>query len=394
MINFLRRLKRLLNNSNFMKIIKPFSLLVKPVSASCNLRCEYCFYIDHLDYVKKGDKPVMSDETLEKMISAYMQVGLPEYSFTWQGGEPTLAGLDFFKRAVELQKQYAPPGSKISNSLQTNATLIDQPLAEFFTKNNFLLGVSLDGPKAIHDKFRLTVSGKPTHSMVMQGINQLNRAKTEFNILCLVNSDNVKKPRELYKYYRDKGFGFLQFIPCVEYDEKGNLTHYSVSGLQWGKFLCEIFDIWYRKDSRRVSIRHFDSVLNLLVLNRYTQCTMDKDCRQYFAVEYDGGIYPCDFYVEKELKLGSIDKSSWEEVSINPLYEDFGKRKGQWNSHCNSCKWLQLCHGDCQKMRGPDNNPEALSILCEGWQMFYNHTMERFEKLALSIKEQQSYFQE
>ncbi|MCK5673035.1 MAG: SPASM domain-containing protein, partial [Spirochaetales bacterium] len=144
----------------------------------------------------------------------------------------------------------------------------------------------------------------------------------------------------------------------------------------------------------RVSIRHFDSVLNLLVLNRYTQCTMDKDCRQYFAVEYDGGIYPCDFYVEKELKLGSIDLSSWKEVSTDPIYEDFGKRKGQWNSHCNSCKWLQLCHGDCQKMRGPDNNPEALSILCEGWQMFYNHTMERFEKLALSIKEQQSYFQE
>ena len=390
----MRRLKRLLNNSIFMNRIKPFSLLIKPVSASCNLRCEYCFYIDHLDYIKEGDKPVMSDATLEKMISGYMGMALEEYNFNWQGGEPTIPGLKFFERVVELQKQYAPSNAKVSNSLQTNATLIDQPMAEFFVKNNFLLGVSLDGPKANHNKFRLTERGNPTHSKVMQGINHLRRAKTEFNILCLVNSDNVKTPKELYRYYREKGFSFLQFIPCVEYDEKGDLTHYSIDGRQWGEFLCEIFDIWYRKDSRRVSIRHFDSVLNYLVMNRYTQCIMDKDCRQYFVVEYDGGIYPCDFFVKKELELGNIYTSSWEEALISPLYEDFGKRKGQWNSRCNSCKWLQLCHGDCRKMRGPDNNPSTLSTLCEGWQMFYNHTMERFEKLAQSIKEQKPYLQE
>ncbi len=377
-----------------MNRIRPFSLLIKPVSASCNLRCEYCFYIGHLDYIKEDDKPVMSDATLEKMISTYMQMVLPEYSFTWQGGEPTLAGLEFFKRAVDLQKQYAPSNVKINNSLQTNATLIDQPLAEFFTKNNFLLGVSLDGPKLIHDKFRLTVDGKPTHGKVMQGINYLRRAKTEFNILCLVNSENVTKPKDLYKYYREKGFLFLQFIPCVEYDEKGNLTHYSINGRQWGEFLCEIFDIWYRKDSSRVYIRHFDSVLNYLVLNRYAQCTMDKDCRQYFVVEYDGGIYPCDFFVKKELELGNIHTSSWEEALANPVYEDFGKRKGQWNSRCNSCKWLQLCHGDCRKMRGPDNNPGTLSILCEGWQIFYSYTMERFEKLAQTIRDRNIQFKE
>ncbi|MCF6360586.1 MAG: radical SAM protein, partial [Cyclobacteriaceae bacterium] len=145
-----------------MNKIKPFSLLIKPSSAACNLRCEYCFYIDHLNYIKEGDKPVMSDVVLEKMISSYMKMALPAYNFTWQGGEPTISGLDFFNRAVELQKKYAPPNAKINNSLQTNATLIDQPMAEFFTKYNFLLGVSLDGPKAIHNKFRLTISGKPT----------------------------------------------------------------------------------------------------------------------------------------------------------------------------------------------------------------------------------------
>ncbi len=377
-----------------MNKIKPFSLLIKPSSAACNLRCEYCFYIDHLNYIKEGDKPVMSDVVLEKMISSYMKMALPAYNFTWQGGEPTISGLDFFNRAVELQKKYAPPNAKINNSLQTNATLIDQPMAEFFTKYNFLLGVSLDGPKAIHNKFRLTISGKPTHSAVMQGINHLRRAKTEFNILCLVNSENVKTPKELYKYYREKGFSFLQFIPCVEYDERGDLTHYSINGRQWGEFLCEIFDIWYRKDTRRVSIRHFDSVLNYLVMNRYTQCIMDKDCRQYFVVEYDGGIYPCDFYVEKGLKLGSIDTISWDEALTDSIYEDFGKLKGEWNSRCNSCEWLQLCHGDCQKMRGSDNNPGTLSTLCEGWQIFYNHTMEKFEKLAQSIRDHSPNSQE
>ncbi len=371
-----------------MNRIKPFSLLVKPASAACNLRCEYCFYIDHLNYIKKDDKPAMSEETLEKMISSYMKLPLPEYSFGWQGGEPTMMGLDFFKKAVEFQKQYAPPNARISNGLQTNATLIDQPMASFFAEHNFLLGVSLDGFREVHNKFRLTIDGKPTHSRVMQGINHLQKAKAEFNILCLVNSENVDKPRELYKYYREKGFNFLQFIPCVEYDEKEGLTHYSITGEQWGQFLCENFDIWFRKDTRRVSIRHFDSVLNYLVMGRYTECTMDKDCRQYFVVEYDGGIYPCDFFVEKDLKLGNIDTTSWEEALTSPIYEEFGKKKSGWNSKCSSCEWLKICHGDCQKMRGPDAMPDTLSTLCEGWKIFYSHTMKRFEQLAQSIKEE------
>ncbi len=371
-----------------MNKIKPFSLLIKPASAACNIRCEYCFYIDHLNYIKKGDKPAMTYKTLEKMISGYMKLPLPEYSFGWQGGEPTIMGLDFFKKVVELQNQYAPTNARISNGLQTNATLIDKPMAEYFAEHNFLLGVSLDGPKDIHNKFRLTIDGKPTHNKVMQGINHLRNAKAEFNILCLVNSENVGKPKEVYKYFKEKGFNFLQFIPCVEYDKKGNLTHYSITGKQWGKFLCGIFDIWYRKDTRKISIRHFDSVLNYKVMGRYTECTMDKDCRQYFVVEYDGGIYPCDFFVEKDLHLGNIDTSSWEETLHSPLYEKFGKKKSQWNKECNSCEWLNICNGDCPKMRGSEMRPDSLSTLCEGWKTFYSHTMERFNLLAQSIKEE------
>ncbi len=378
------------NHGKLINKIKPFSLLIKPSSAACNIRCEYCFYIDHLNHIKEGDKPAMTYKTLEKMISGYMKLPLKELSFGWQGGEPTIMGLDFFKKAVDFQKQYAPTGATISNSLQTNAILIDKPMAEFFAENNFLLGVSLDGPNKVHNRYRLTIDGKPTHSKVMDGINNLRNAKAEFNILCLVNSENVDKPRELYKYYKEKGFSFLQFIPCVEYDENGNLTHYSITGKQWGKFLCDIFDIWFRKDTKKVSIRHFDSVLNYMILGHYTECTMDKDCRQYFVVEYDGGIYPCDFFVKKELLLGNVNSANdqiWESVLTNSHYEIFGGKKRKWNKKCSTCKWLKLCHGDCQKMRGPNANPDTLSTLCEGWEIFYEHTMERFENLAQSIKE-------
>ncbi len=369
-----------------MSSAKPFSLLIKPASAACNLRCEYCFYIDHLDYIKQGEKPEMSADNLEKLISGYMKIPMPEYNFVWQGGEPTLLGIGFFQKAVDLQRRFLPEGSRVNNAVQTNATLIDKPMAQFFAANNFLVGVSLDGPEKYHDSYRVTAAGNPTHRMVLRGIQYLKEAGAEFNILVLVNSRNVKNPVELYKYFRNKRFNFLQFIPCVEFDEQGELTHYSITGKEWGEFLNGVFDIWYRKDTRRVSIRHFDSVLNYLVLGQYTSCTMDRDCRQYFVVEYDGGIFPCDFFVNKELNLGNINSTSWTSALENPLYGDFGKRKLGFNKKCRNCRWLSLCNGDCQKMRGAHADPEHLSVLCEGWQTFYDHTMERFEKLADTLR--------
>ncbi len=370
-----------------MKRTPPFSLLIKPASASCNLRCKYCFYIEHLQYIKKGDSPAMTSETLEKLISTYLSLSMNEYTFAWQGGEPTILGLDFFKKVVELQHTYAPRGAVVTNTIQTNGTLITKPLAEFFAEHNFLIGVSLDGPKPLHDTYRLTASGGPTHSMVMKGISILRTAHAEFNILCLVNAENIKNPRTLYKYFHEKNFRFLQFIPCVEFLPDGRLTSYSITGKQWGEFLCKIFDLWYRKDTKKVSIRHFDAVLNYLVFGRYTQCTMAADCRQYLVVEYDGGIFPCDFFVKKELQLGNIHTSSWEDILHSSLYRAFGERKSRWNIQCSTCEWLPLCHGDCQKMRGPHARPDTLSVLCEGWQMFYRYTAERFKILADSIRQ-------
>lgn len=366
--------------------MKPFSLLIKPASADCNLRCNYCFYIKHLDTVNKT--PRMSYEVLEKLISSYMQTNQENnYAFGWQGGEPLLMGLKFFQNTIELQKEFAPPGATVSNGLQTNGTLITVPFAKFFNEYKFLLGVSLDGPSYIHDYYRKSLGKKPTHYLVMRGIQRLKQNNVEFNILILVNNENIKKSREVYQYLLKNSFNFQQYIPCVEFDEDGQPTPFSISGEEWGNFLCELFDIWYKEDKGRISIRIFDSILEYLVYGRYSICHMGNDCRQYFVVEYDGSIYPCDFYVQQNLKLGNILTDTWDDLIESPIYKTFGQNKALWNSQCHKCQFVNYCHGDCQKFRlGDIKSPKTISQLCKGWKKFYSHTLPRFKMIATRIK--------
>ncbi|MFX0070887.1 MAG: anaerobic sulfatase maturase [Candidatus Hermodarchaeota archaeon] len=366
--------------------MKPFSLLIKPASADCNLRCEYCFYIDHLEMVDKT--PRMSDEVLEKMISSYMKTDQNgNYAFGWQGGEPTIMGLDFFKKVVELQKKYGPPGAAVSNGLQTNGILITDEMARFFSEYKFLVGVSLDGPPHLHDYYRKTISRKPTHSLVMRGIENLRKKNVEFNILILINNKTVKKPLEIYQYFKDQGFYYHQYIPCVEYDENSNPLPYSINGEDWGVFLCKLFDEWIKEDIYKVSIRLFDSILEYLIYGRYNVCVMNKNCCQYFVVEYNGNVYPCDFFVREDLLLGNIMTESWEDFLNSPVYNHFGNQKSVWNKACDLCPFLNFCHGDCQKIRvGGNDSSKTLSILCKGWKKFYAHTLPHFETLANKIK--------
>ena len=366
--------------------MKKFSLLIKPASADCNLRCLYCFYIDHLKDVKKT--PRMSDEVLEALISSYMKTDQEKhYVFGWQGGEPTLMGYEFYKRVVELQEAYAPPNSMISNGIQTNGTLITEKLANLFSEYKFLLGVSLDGPPKFHDIYRRTFSGHSTHSLVMRGINILRKYGVEFNILILVNNENVHHAKEIYDYLKKRGFYYHQYIPCVEFDENNQLLPYSINGEEWGNFLCDLFDEWIETDINKVSIRLFDSVIEYLVNGTLNVCYMDKDCRQYFVVEYDGSVYPCDFFVRKDLLLGNILNDTWKELLNSPIYKNFGKQKAIWNKECYHCSYLNLCHGDCQKFRpGQDRNPDSLSILCKGWKKFFTHALSRFKLIAREIQ--------
>ncbi|MBD3314642.1 MAG: anaerobic sulfatase maturase [Chitinivibrionales bacterium] len=372
--------------------MKPFSLLIKPVSADCNLRCEYCFYLDHSSLYPQTKVHRMSDAVLEKMISSYMATPQPQYAFGWQGGEPTLMGVDFFKRVIELQKKHGRPGSSVANGLQTNATLIDDEMARLFAEYHFLCGVSLDGPAAIHDRFRKNGAGAGSHAQVLRGIQHLQNNGTEFNILTLVSSANVNRAREVYEYLRDRGFHYHQYIPCVEFGESGTLLPFAVDGKQWGDFLCEIFDIWYKTDTRIVSIRLFDSILTYLVDGIYNICHMGRNCNQYFVVEYNGDIYPCDFFVEKSLLIGNVADITWEQASDVKVYHTFGKQKTLWNTQCSGCAYAAYCSGDCLKHRLPQSggDPKTLSVLCAGWKQFYAHALPGFQQLAEQIHRERS----
>ncbi len=366
--------------------MKPFSLLIKPASADCNLRCEYCFYIDHLE--EGTNAPRMSDETLEILIKSYMNTNqYNNYSFGWQGGEPTLMGLKFFEKVVEFQKKYGTPGAAVSNGLQTNGTLITEEMAKLFGKYKFLLGVSLDGPPYLHDYYRKTLGQTPTHSLVMRGIEILKKQNVEFNILILVNNKTVKKAREIYQYMKSQGFFYHQYIPCIEFDKNNKPHSYSITGKEWGTFLCELFDEWIKEDMYKISIRLFDSILEYLVYGRYNVCFMNNNCCQYFVVEYDGNVYPCDFFVRKDLLLGNLKTGTWDGFLKSPLYLRFGRQKVNWNEYCNNCPYLNLCHGDCQKFRiGGSKSSRTLSLLCKGWRMFYAHTLTQFKRIAQQIR--------
>ncbi|HEB10756.1 MAG TPA: anaerobic sulfatase maturase [Spirochaetales bacterium] len=387
-----------------------FSLLIKPASADCNLRCAYCFYLERCSLYGQTKRHRMSRDVLERIISSYMTTEQTQYSFGWQGGEPTLMGIDFFEKVVALQKKYGKAGAVVGNGVQTNATLIDDSLASFFESYNFLLGVSLDGPEKLHNTYRVSATGRGTHNRVVKSIQTLKKHSVEFNILTAVNSANVKKASEVYHYLLDNNLFFHQYIPIVEFGDNGESLPFSIRGGEWGEFLCTLFDEWVKFDVRRVSIRLFDAVLNLLVDSVRVVCTMGSNCCQYFVVEYNGDIYPCDFFVDSNKLLGNICSSDWQQLLESTAYRNFGARKSRLNSNCIECPYLQLCAGDCLKHRfypsleerqssraagkrtetqeetQEGEGPDTLSWLCEGWKMFYKHSLPAFRRMAREVQ--------
>ncbi len=371
--------------------MRPFSLLVKPASADCNLRCRYCFYLDRCDLYPESKRHRMSNDVLDQMIRTFLATDQPQHSFGWQGGEPTLMGLDFFKHVIELQQRHGRPGVAVSNGLQTNTTLIDDAWAEHLYRCNFLVGVSLDGPPEVHDRYRVFVDGRGAHADVMKGLACLKRNRVEYNVLTLVSQSNVRRPRETYHYLCDDlGVAFHQYIECVEFDRNGALMPFAVSGVEWGDFLCGVYDEWLAcDDTRRISIRLFDSLLAMMVDGVANVCAMGQDCRQYLVVEHNGDIYPCDFFVRPELKLGNIMTDSWEDLLASPAYAAFGARKRAWNAKCADCRYLQFCAGCCPKNRpGHGADPSRLSTLCDGWMQFYDHAIPGLQRLAGDVRQE------
>lgn len=348
------------------------SLLIKPASAVCNLDCAYCFYLDReADPYKALPARRMDDETLERLVDSYLFYSYPNSTFAFQGGEPTLAGLRFFEKLVRFQERYGRNGQNVSNSLQTNATLIDDAWCELFRSYNWLLGVSIDGPEEINDLYRYNKEGRGTWKKVIHGIETLQKNKVEFNCLCVLSQANVGKARELYKFYKSLGVTNIQFIPLAEFDGSGNALPYTIDGSQYGRFLCELFDVWW-PDRRKVRIRFFDNLAEALAGQKPGTCTMHETCDSYVVVEYNGDVYPCDFFVESGWKLGNVVLDSWSEIARRQRRYSFAAKKTLNHPECQVCEYQSICHGGCPKFRsGPRGRFEDLDHFCAAYKMIY-----------------------
>jgi uncharacterized protein len=352
------------------------SLLIKPASAVCNLDCEYCFYLDRdADPYKALPARRMSEETLERLVDTYLFYSYPQSVFAFQGGEPTLAGLAFFERLVALQQQYGRGGQAVSNSLQTNAVLLDQNWCELFRSYSWLLGVSLDGPEDVNDRFRFNKERRGTWKRVMESITLLKKNSVDFNILCVLSQANVDRPKELYRFYRSIGIDNLQFIPLAEFDGAGNPLPFTISPEQYGRFLCEVFELWW-PERRKVRIRMFDNIAEALAGQKPGNCTMHETCDSYVVVEYNGDVYPCDFFVESGWKLGNITLDSWTEIARRARRYSFASKKTLAHPECQVCEYQSICHGGCPKFRhGPQRRFEDLDYFCQAYKMIFGKSV-------------------
>ncbi len=348
------------------------SLLIKPASAVCNLDCSYCFYLDReADPYKELPARRMSDETLERLVETYLFYSYPQSIFAFQGGEPTLAGLPFFEKLVALQQRHGRGGQAVSNALQTNAVLLDDSWAQFFRSYQWLLGVSLDGPEDINDRYRFNKAGHGTWRRVMQSIECLQKARAEFNILCVLSQANVERPKEIYRFYRSQGFDNIQYIPLAEFHPDGSPMEFTITPEQYGRFLVETFELWW-PERRKVRVRFFDNIAEALAGQKPGSCTMHETCDSYCVVEYNGDIYPCDFFVEGGWKLGNVNEDSWTEVARRSRRYAFAQKKTLGHPECQACEYSSICHGGCPKFRhGPQRRFEDLDYFCQAYKMIY-----------------------
>ena len=362
------------------------SFLIKPASSSCNMRCTYCFYADVSEHRETQNFGIMSEETAEVVITRAFEAARRQITFAFQGGEPTLAGLDFFENWVRLTQKHNTNNLPVHFAIQTNGLVIDQEWAKFFHTNQFLVGISLDGPKEIHDHYRILADGKGSYKQVMQGTTWLEKEDVEFNILSVVNQTVAKHPTKVYNFFKKQGFKYLQFIPCL--DELGQVqgtNPLSVTSERYGKFLVQLFDLWYRdwKSGSPVSIRMFDNILQILLTGRPESCDMNGYCTVNAVVEADGSVYPCDFYVTDLWKLGNLHDSSLAELSQIPLATAFVQESLHTDPTCETCPHYQICRGGCKRHKEPKINGQyQANIFCSAYKEFYDATASRFMEIA------------
>ncbi len=357
----------------------PIGVLVKPASADCNLRCEYCFYYGRETdpYTGEQKRRVMSHETLERFLSEFLPMAGPQPSFGWQGGEPTLAGLPFFEDVVELQRTLKDRGQTVSNALQTNCWVIDDTWAQFLREHRFLVGASIDGPLDLNDRYRVTAGGNGTFERIMRNINTMRQRDVAVNILAVVNQLTARHPDRIWEFFTGEGFDWLQFIPVVERDPRsGKPTAFSVKPAQFGDFLVRIFDLWWNDGNPRVSVRLFDEVLAAVMGQGANMCQLHPSCGGYVVVEYNGDVYPCDFFVEKRWHLGNVTEQPLAEIVHGERNREFIGVKPRAAKKCMKCPWQGICQNGCPHYRSlGDGKLLALDYLCPAYERFYKHAV-------------------
>jgi len=393
---------------------RSFHATVKPVGSACNLDCSYCYYLSKEELLEQKSRR-MKDEALERFIVEYIRgQDTLEIPFTWHGGEPTLMGLPFFRRVVELQRKHTPPGRRCANDLQTNGTLLTDEWCEFLAQERFLVGLSSDGPRELHDHYRFTKKGKPTFDQVLAAARLLQKHGISFSVLTTVNRRNAQQPLEVYRFLRDElGARYIQFIPCVEPKQfarspTGHLparelvdaesarldpahplsvvTDWSVASEDWGSFLATVFDEWQTHDQGRVKINLFESMFAQLNGLPSLQCTSSPFCGKNLAVEHDGRVYSCDHFVYPEHELGTLGERTLASMVFSLEQLKFGLDKhNTLPGECRRCPYLKLCWGECPRTRflktreGEGN----LSYLCRGWKKFFAHALPRIPRVRV-----------
>ena len=395
-----------------------FHVMAKPTGPLCNLDCSYCFYLSKENLLECSNKWRMSDEVLENFIKQYIEgQSHDEIVFSWQGGEPTLCGLEFFEKVVKLEKKYCPSGKRIENDLQTNGTLLDDQWCQFLRKNNFLIGLSIDGPKEIHDKHRLDKKGGSTFDRVFNAAMLLKKHGVPFNTLTTVNRDNAKQPLEVYRFLRDEiQPRAIQFNPVVEVKvfedtappfwgsfsppkignpmaEPGNdysiVTDWSVNADDYGDFLCAIFDEWYNNDYGRTFVYNFECAVSQWMGINGVMCVFGPICGKGMAIEHDGNVYSCDHFVYPEYQLGNISTDQLGDMAMSNQQKKFGFSKPQTlPKYCKDCEFLFACNGECPKNRilcAPDGE-SGLNYLCGGLKKYFNHIKPYVEDITSQIQ--------
>lgn len=370
---------------------RPLYVMLKPVGASCNLRCKYCYYLEKANLYKHTPTRVLSEEMLEQFTKEYIEAQtMSQVLFTWHGGETLMRPLSFFRKAVELQKKYAG-GRRIDNTIQTNGTLLTDEWCEFLHENNWLVGVSIDGPQEFHDEYRRTATGAPSWVKVMRGIQLLNKHNVEWNAMAVVNDFNADYPLDFYHFFKDNGCQYIQITPIVERivnhedgrhlatltdSDEAPLADFSVTPEQWGSFLCAIFDEWVRHDVGQTYVELFDCMLANWVGETPGICVYAKECGHAGVMEFNGDVYSCDHFVFPEYRLGNIREKSIAEMLYGKQQQQFSKLKSQsLPKECCECKWLFACNGECPKNRFIKDcygNP-GKNYLCQGYRMFFEH---------------------